>query len=355
MPRLLGIGTAVPPYQVTQEQAREGARLFFEELVGFDIGSLLTVFENADIRKRHFCVPPEWFLTEHTFAEKNRTYFENARSLTEQAIRTVCGETGVDPGRFAHIFFVSTTGISTPSIDAHVFNRLDFRPTIRRTPIWGLGCAGGVAGLSRAYDWLKGYPSEMALVVAIELCGLTFMHNDLSKSNFVATSLFGDGCAAAILAGDEVPLRTDRMLALEAAGAYTWKNSLDVMGWDIQDKGLKVVFSQNIPNIVARSARPAIEEFLEANGFCLKDIQYLLAHPGGTKVMQAYCEALGLEEHQIESMKETMRQYGNMSSATVYFVLQHFLNSTNYREGVRILSTSLGPGFSTEMIVARCC
>ncbi|RMD95912.1 MAG: type III polyketide synthase [Calditrichaeota bacterium] len=353
MPRIVSIQCTVPEYRVDQQTALSFASRIFSD-ANLNLTRLLPIFQHTRIETRYFCVPPEWFDAVHPFSEKNRIYRQNAIKLSEAAIRQIFESTGVQPQQVGHIFFVSTTGLATPSIDAHLFNLLKLRPSIRRTPIWGLGCAGGIAGINRAMDWLKAYPEEMALVIAVELCGLTFIRNDLSKSNFVATSLFADGCGAALLAGDRCGIRAERSLEIQCNTSTTWEDSLSVMGWNIGDDGFKVLFSKSIPQIVSQSALPSILGFLQENGLTLETIDYFLSHPGGAKVIDAYQQSLGLREEQIRSMKEVLRNYGNMSSATVYFVLQDFLNSPDYRPGARILSTALGPGFSSEMFLAQC-
>ena len=353
MPQIVAIDTAVPEYRVTQDTAKAFAKKLFNA-AHLDIDRLLPVFDHTQIETRYFCMPPEWFETPHRFSEKNKTYCQHAIRLCHEAIERVLQKAGVAAEDIGHIFFISTTGLSTPSIDAYLFNLLKFRADIRRTPIWGLGCAGGVAGLIRAYDWLKAYPDELALVVSVELCGLTFIQNDLSKSNFVATSLFADGCGVALLAGDAVGHAAQKAFSIRDATSVTWPDSLNVMGWDISDAGLKVIFSRSIPQIVHQSSRPSIEAFLERNGLTLEDVDFFLSHPGGAKVIEAYTQALALSDSQIEAMRGVLRRYGNMSSATVFFVLKEFLDSDTYRPGARILSTALGPGFSAEMILATC-
>ncbi len=353
MPRILGIGTAVPPHSVQQEEACEFARLLFSTS-DFGAERLLPVFKNTTIQKRHFCVPVEWFNEDHGFAEKNLTYLQSGVELAAGAIEDACSRCDISPSEIGHIFFVSSTGISTPSLDAYLFNRLRFQPAILRTPIWGLGCAGGVAGIIRATDWLKAYPAKIALVVALELCGLTFLHNDRSKSNFIATSLFSDGCGAVLMAGDRGNKLTDKMISIEASSSVTWTDTLDIMGWKLVEGGLKVLFSKSIPDVVQRSAGPAVRDFLAEVGLEMDDIKYFISHPGGARVIEAYREALELEEYQVQSMRKVLCEYGNMSSATILFVFQDFLNSGAHRQGDRIFSTALGPGFSSEMLVGRC-
>jgi alkylresorcinol/alkylpyrone synthase len=352
MSSIVGVTTAAPSHRVTQHEVRDFICSLF---AGSDlpVDRLVPVFENSGIGCRQFSAPLEWYSESHTFAERNRIYVETALDLSEQAVADVCSATGIAPSRVDHIFFVSSTGLSTPSLDAYLLNRVDFQESIRRTPIWGLGCAGGVGGLSRAHDWLKGHPEGCALVVAVELCTLTFLKDDLSKRNFVATALFGDGCGAAILVGDAFEGASKRSLHIDATHAVTWRDSLDVMGWNLQEEGLKVVFSKSIPDIVRRRARSSIEAFLDGFSLSINDMDAFLAHPGGMKVIAAYQEALGLSENALMHTRAVLQSNGNMSSATVFFVLKRYLEASSYRPGERVLSCALGPGFSSEMFLAR--
>lgn len=354
MGRIISIASAVPKFKVGQKEAKKIVQNLFagSEL---DIQRLLPIFDNTQIEERYISVPPGWFVKQHSFAEKNDLYKKTAIDLAEKTINSILEQVDIQPEKIGHIFFVSSTGISTPSIDAYLFNLFKFRKNIKRTPIWGLGCAGGVAGIIRAYDWLKAYPEEAALVISVELCSLTYIKNDLSKSNFVATSLFGDGCGGALLVGAKNSCRLDRMLEIKDSEVITWEDSLDVMGWELNNNGLKVLFSQNIPAIVNKTAKPSISAFLEKNKLELESIDHFLSHPGGAKVIQAYQQALDFDEKKLFSMREVLKNYGNMSSATVFFVLQHYLNSSNYNRSDTILSAALGPGFSSEMFLAGVC
>jgi alkylresorcinol/alkylpyrone synthase len=355
MPSIIGVGTSVPRHKVPQEKVRNFARQLFDRS-DLNVERLVSIFEHTTVRERYFAADIDWFKEEHGFAEKNRIYQEIGIELAQHAVLDACRAIDLPPGEIDHVFFISSTGIATPSLDAHLFNRLKFKESILRTPIWGLGCGGGVAGIARAADWLKAHPDKTALIIVLELCSLTFIKNDLSKSNFVATALFGDGCGAIIMAGDdhESLQRTPRRLSIEAAGSVTWPDSLDVMGWEVADEGLKVVFSKSIPQIVKQSARPAVHSLLKQKGLGTQDIRYFLSHPGGAKVIQAYQDALELNEEQVRSMKKVLAAFGNMSSATVVFVFEHFFRFSECRTGDWVLSTALGPGFFSEMVLFRC-
>ena len=349
MSRISSVATAVPGHRIGQQVAQQFCRALFHETYP-DIDRLLPVFSNALVENRYFSVPEEWFETDHSFAEKNRHYIETALELGEAAISSCLRNADLAPQDIDHLFFVSTTGLATPSIDARLINILKLRPNVRRTPIWGLGCAGGVAGLSRAYEYTVAFPRERALVLALELCGLTFQRNDLSKSNLVATSLFGDGAAAVLVSGAETGDAGPRILASRST---LWYESLDVMGWDINDRGLKVLFSRDIPSIVRSLALPALLEFLAAQGLALHDLGHIIAHPGGAKVIEAYEQALGLTDGKMDRARAILRKYGNMSSPTVLFVLEDYVRAQAIRPDEYGLITALGPGFSAEMMLIQ--
>ncbi len=354
-PRLVSLATAVPPNVVRQKDARNLAAHLFADAIGPD-HRLIEVFEHAEIEKRHVCVPLEWFAADHGFAEKNDLYLEHAVGLASEVARGALARARLSPRDVDHLVFVSSTGLATPSVDARLANALGFRDDFRRTPIWGLGCAGGAAGLSRARDFALADPSARVLLVALELCSLTFQRNDLSKRNLVAASLFGDGAAAALVAGSQVSgIEGDgcRPLELLASQSTLWKDTLDVMGWTVDGTGLHVVFSRDIPTIVHERVRPSLVAFLEACGLRLEDLHHLVAHPGGVKVLRAYAEALGLPPAAFRHAREVLRDYGNMSSPSCLFVLERFRAANEIGPGESAVVAALGPGFSAEYVLLR--
>jgi len=237
----------------------------------------------------------EWFGERHTFAERNALYVETAVKLGCEAATRALERAQLTPRDVDHVVFVSSTGLSTPSIDALIANRIDFRSNVRRTPIWGLGCAGGAAGLSRARDFALADPNSRVLLVALELCTLTFLNGDISKRNLVAASLFGDGAAAVVVAGANVKSSGNhRPLALRASQSTLWPDTVDVMGWELEQAGLRVVFSRSIPHIVMEHVPANLETFLSSQGLALGDVRHVIAHPGGIKVLRAYKDALEL-------------------------------------------------------------
>jgi alkylresorcinol/alkylpyrone synthase len=345
VPRLLAVATAVPPYALDQDDVIERVKLLFGRAP--DLDRLLPVFVNTGIHRRYSCVPLEWYDRAHGWPERNSIYLSSALDLLEEATNRVLCLTGRNKADVDSIVVVSTTGIATPSLDALLIERMGLRRTVERLPIFGLGCAGGVLGLARAVSQAAVAPGKTVLFLVVELCALSFRRDDWSKSNIVATALFGDGAAAALLSTDgEGP-------ALVAAGEHTWPGSLDVMGWEVADDGLRAIFSRDIPKLVTTQLRDAASEFLSRHGLAIGDIDRFVCHPGGTKVIAALEHAFGLGQGALVEARAVLRDYGNMSAATVMFVLERMLakaRATGAR-WERALMNALGPGFTAGFLV----
>jgi alkylresorcinol/alkylpyrone synthase len=215
-------------------------------------------------------------------------------------------------------------------------------------PVWGLGCAGGVSGMAKANTLAKANPDAVVLLVAVELCSLTLIKNDYSKSNFIGSSLFSDGIVACIIKGDNHQSKAKK-LSYKAASSKLYYDSLEVMGWQFQEKGFKVVFSKDIPTFIHENILADITEFLAKHQLQLSDIKNFIFHPGGKKVLDAYTDALGVEGDFLKNTRETMNANGNMSSATVLYVLDKFI-SEGFDDGYGLM-LAMGPGFSSEMIL----
>jgi alkylresorcinol/alkylpyrone synthase len=345
-PRVLSVATVVPKYRVVQSTARDFARAMFSGVYK-DVERLLPVFDNVEIDGRNFCVPPEWFYEDHTFPEKNALYVEHALDLSEKAAHRALDKAGADPSEVGAIFFVSSTGLSTPSIDSQLLPRLGLSEHTRRVPIWGLGCAAGVGGLARALDHARVYPEEKVLLVGVELCGLTFQWGDRSKAGLVSTALFADGAAAAVLGNDP---------GAELLGSHstTWPGTEEIMGWEIIEAGFKVQLSRSIPQLVRERMPQNIETACSSVGLARGDVEHLVTHPGGAKVLDAFEEVYGLGPGGLVLSREVLRDYGNMSSVTVLFILERFLESGAYAPGEHGVISALGPGFSAEHVFFRC-
>ena len=336
--RLLGIQSAVPPFVIAQSDAAQYARQLFAEVR--DISRLITIFQNTGIEKRYSCVPIEWYLGDHGWKDRTELYVSNAVDLLESVTQKLLAQTGLSKDDIDAVVLVSTTGVATPSLDALLIERMNLRRDVQRLPIFGLGCAGGVIGLSRAAQIARAEPGSKVLFLAVELCALTFRKNDTSKSNIVATALFGDGAAGAILSTDgEGP-------EVGAAGEYTWPNSLDVMGWDMAEDGLKARFAQSIPTLVANDFRKLLGEFLTRNDIALADITGFACHPGGAKVLDALEDSMDMQRGDLKESRGVLRDFGNMSAVTALFVAERM-----QLMGQQTLLTALGPGFTATFLM----
>jgi alkylresorcinol/alkylpyrone synthase len=345
VPHLLAVATAVPPFPLDQDDVVERVKLLFGRSP--DLDRLLPVFLNTGIQRRYSCVPIEWYDRAHGWPERNRIYLDSALDLLETATERVLCLGGRDKADIDKIVVVSTTGIATPSLDAMLIERMGLRRTVERLPVFGLGCAGGVLGLARAATQAAVEPGKTVLFLVVELCALSFRRDDWSKSNIVATALFGDGAAAALLSTDgEGP-------AIVAAGEHTWPGSLDVMGWEVAEEGLKAIFSRDIPNLVTTHLSDVASEFLARHGLAIGDIDRFVCHPGGAKVIAAMEYAFGLPQGALTEARSVLHDYGNMSATTVMFVLERILAKaqTTGKAWKRALMSALGPGFTAGFLL----
>jgi alkylresorcinol/alkylpyrone synthase len=335
--RVLAVATAVPPYELGQTEVTRRIELALGPH-SREIVRLLPMFGNTGIDRRYSCVPIEWYEDLHEWPERNRVYLDSALDLLESATQRVLERAGRRADEIDAIVAVSTTGIATPSLDALLMQRMPLQRTVRRLPIFGLGCAGGAIGLSRAATLASSEPGSLVLFLVVELCALCFRRDDFSKSNIVATALFGDGAAAALISSSGEGPR------IVGGGEYTWPDSLDVMGWDVTRDGFKAIFSRDIPELVTTKLHDVTVAFLADHGLKLDEIDSFICHPGGAKVLDALEIAFELEPGTLGAARDVLREYGNMSAATVMFVLERAIgDSVPWRRG---LVSALGPGFT---------
>jgi alkylresorcinol/alkylpyrone synthase len=360
MPAIISVSEVIPPFEIKQERVTEFARELFADTYK-DIERLLTAFQNGQIEKRHFVKDIDWFQEDHSFAEKNLAYIESAVDLGKKAVENCLNNGNFLKEKIPYeeidaIFFISSTGIATPSIEARIMNLLPFQQHTKRVPIWGLGCAGGAAGLSRAFEYCLAFPKAKVLVLSVELCSLTFQRNDFSKSNLIGTSLFADGIACALVCGDACNAAdycSKRIFpSIIATESTLMPDSLEVMGWELKNSGLFVMFSRDIPHIIETWLKPNVTEFLQKNKIELDQIDYFIAHPGGKKVLDAYESSLGFPKAMTAVSREVLKQFGNMSSATIFYVLKQYLEM-EIPKGSYGICTALGPGFSSELLLLR--
>ncbi|QHS56197.1 type III polyketide synthase [Mucilaginibacter sp. 14171R-50] len=347
MPHIAAISKIDLPDKVDQQQVKKQAREIF--LANFpQADRLIQAFDNTGIVTRNFAKPISYYAENTTFKQRNDDYIKLSLQYSVEAIETVIAKAGISKAQITDIIFISTTGLATPSIDALIIDRMQLDPHINRTPVWGLGCAGGVSGMAKANIAAKANPDAVVLLVAVELCSLTLIKNDYSKSNFIGSSLFSDGIAACLIKGDNHEYVAPKV-EIKAASSKLYYNSLDVMGWDFGEEGFKVVFSKDIPTFIHRNIRHDIDDFLAKQGLQLSDIKNFIFHPGGKKVLDAYADALGIESDFLKNTREVMNNNGNMSSVTVLYVLERFMTD-GFTDGYGLM-LAMGPGFSSEMVL----
>lgn len=304
--------------------------------------------DNAGVEGRHLALPLERYPHLIDFSERNREYIRCAVELGERALGAALREAELPAGELGHLFFVSVTGMATPSIDARLMNRMKLNPGLKRTPIFGLGCVAGAAGLARAADWARAYPESSVALLSVELCSLTWQRDDLSVPNLIACSLFGDGAAALVLAGDGGARRGPRVVG---SRSRFYADTEHVMGWDIGTQGLKVVLSAGVPELVRQHVRADVDAFLAEHGMVRGDVQHWLLHTGGPRVLEAFQAALELSPQDLEFSWQQLRKNGNLSSASVLLVLGDLWRTRRPGAGERGLLMAMGPGFCSEMVL----
>jgi alkylresorcinol/alkylpyrone synthase len=336
--KLLSLAIAVPPFALkTDDVVAEARALFNGRHQDFD--RMAPVFVNSGIRCRYSVRPYDWFRREQGWPERTEAFIEGATALFRKVSEKALAKAEVEACEIDTVITVSSTGIATPSIEARVMHEMGFRTDTSRIPVFGLGCAGGVTGLSLAARLAQARPGSKVLLCVIELCTLAFRPDELTKSNIVATAIFGDGAAACVLstAGDS------EWGAVEFAGEHTWPDTLDVMGWRMDRQGFGAIFARSIPDLVTSDLRPAVDRFLERNKLEVGQIDHFVFHPGGAKVVTALEQAFSFEQGSLVAEREVLADYGNMSAPTVLFVLDR----APPLSGRRFLS-SLGPGFTAS-------
>jgi alkylresorcinol/alkylpyrone synthase len=350
---ILSLATAHPAFLLTQTEAAERAKELFPHLK-----RLWPLYDNTGIEVRYNCEPLDWYLKPHSWEERTASFHKHALDLLEQVILKATEAAGIGLGAIDMIVTNTVTGLAIPSLDAMLFNRLKFAPTVERLPIFGLGCGGGVAGLARAARMAQAAEGSHVLFLTVDLCSLCLRVNDPSPAMFVSSALFGDGAAGVVLhntlgesrknsqeCSREGSRAAPRILAM---GEWCFRETEHIMGWDIKDDGFGIVLSSELPALMSTALAPALQDFLDRNGFLLSDFNGFLFHPGGRKLLETIEQTLGLSHEQLDHSWDVLRRFGNMSSATVLFVLDRALKAG--ARGRHLLA-AFGPGFSAYFVV----
>jgi alkylresorcinol/alkylpyrone synthase len=338
---LLSIGHAVPPHRLLQCDAATMARRIFAPRYGA-FERLAPVFETTGIRTRYTVKPIDWYLSELGWAERNAAYLQGAQDLFVVAASRALAAAGCEAGDVDTIVTVSSTGIATPSLEAMVAGRMGFRAGVERVPVFGLGCAGGVSGLAIAARLARARPGSTVLLVTIEICTTAFRIDQLTSANMVATALFGDGAAACLVRSGQ-----SGMAHIEGAGEHLWPDSLAIMGWNVDPRGLGVVFDRAIPPFAQEHVGPAVDSILARIGVARDSVDRFACHPGGAKVITALEATLNLDHGTLDHERAVLEKYGNMSAPTVLFVLERLIKAGLPR---RTVMAALGPGFTCSCL-----
>lgn len=304
--------------------------------------------KTSGVLNRNFALPLSSYQELGGFEKRNKVYIQEMLSTLERAVVGLQEKVGFAWKDIGVVVSNTITGVAVPSLDARLMNRLPIPRGVQRTPIFGLGCMGGVSSLNRANALLEAEPDKLALVLAAEACTLTFQLDDATMANLVATCLFGDGAAAVLLAGNKHPLAKDAPIKMLGGASSFYPETERVMGWDMVDSGFKIVLSGNVPDIVRQFVKGDVNNFLTKHHLSLKDIHSIVSHPGGPKVLTALSEELGKEEKFFSHSWESLRDQGNLSSVSVLNVLERHLDQKTLAPG-HILALAMGPAFNSEL------
>lgn len=359
-PRIAAVGSAFPRNYYDQETLLAALRSHWAERY-FNLDRIEQLHRNVLVGGRHLALPIEQYPALKTFGDTNNAWIRVAEEIGGEAVLAALAAAELGVADVDALFFVTVTGVATPSIDARLINRLGLRADLKRTPIFGLGCVAGAAGIARAADYVRGFPDHVAVLLSVELCSLTLQRGDLSIPNLIASGLFGDGAAAAVVLGAEraADLRS-RAPAGGAAGpeilatkSVFYPHSERVMGWDISESGFQIVLSAEVPQVVEGHLREDVDTFLAERWLTRADIESWVCHPGGPKILEAMEQALETGPNALELTWKSLREVGNLSSTSVLLVLEATLAERRPQPGSLGVLLAMGPGFCSELVLLR--
>jgi alkylresorcinol/alkylpyrone synthase len=348
--QILSATSAFPKHYYPQ-QAMEAA---LEQYWGAELPNpqvLRRLHAQVGVDGRHLALPIEDYPKLGGWGEANDHWIRTAQELGECAIRRAAVQSGLDARDLGAFFFTSVTGISSPSIEARLVNRMDLSPNIKRVPIFGLGCVAGAAGIARAADYVRAYPDQAAVLLSVELCSLTLQRRDLSMANLISAGLFGDGAAAVIVGGAECGARVGSGPKILATRSVFYPDTEEMMGWNISERGFEIVLSREVPNLIRQRLAQDVDQFLEDHGRGRDEVGSWVLHTGGPKVLQAIEDALDFKNGELTASWECLRRVGNLSSASVLVVLEDVMKNRRPTPGTLGLLAAMGPGFCSELVL----
>ena len=347
--RILSAATAFPSHKYSQRTLLEA--LAFEWGPKLENRKMLErLWANVGVEERYLSLPLTSYYGLDTFGKNNDAWMKAAEDLGSTAICGALARAHKKIEDIRALFFVSITGISSPSIDARLVNRMGLPLNLRRTPIFGLGCVGGAAGISRAADYVRAYPGQIAVLLSVELCSFTLQRNDLSIANQISAGLFGDGAAAVVIGGSEVDGTGPEII--DTCSSF-YPETEEVMGWAISEKGFRIVLSPEVPDVILKYLGRDVDAFLGTHNLTRADIGSWVVHTGGPKILQATQAALGIDASDIAMSWEALRTMGNLSSASVLAVLEMTMTRARPAQGTWSILAAMGPGFCSELVLLR--
>jgi alkylresorcinol/alkylpyrone synthase len=347
LPTVLSVAPALPAHYRDQEALIDAAKRHWIRDPALS-RRLESLYRSTGVTGRHLALPIDEMAALRSFEDANGAYIRCAVELGERAVSDALARAGLAACDVDHVFFASVTGIATPSIDARIANRIGLRRDVKRTPIFGLGCVAGAAGIARASDYLRAFPDEVAVLLTVELCSLTLQRDDPSVRNLIASGLFGDGAAAVVLGGATGAGVGPQVLATRSV---LFPDSEEMMGWDVTERGFRVVLSAEVPSLVRDHVRGEVDDFLAAHDLELAEIESFVCHPGGPKVLHALADALDVTADALAITWESLARVGNLSSASVLLVLEETMRRRRPRAGSLGLLIGMGPGFCAELVL----
>jgi alkylresorcinol/alkylpyrone synthase len=347
--RIIGAGTAFPEHTYEQQAITATLKEAWQSQMD-NPATLDRLHSRCGVDRRHLVLPLEAYDRVTSWGEANDLWIDSAQRLGRDAICRAITPLGIAPHDIDALYFVSVTGVASPSIDARLVNRMGLSPNIKRVPIFGLGCVAGAAGLARAADYVRAYPDQIAVVLSVELCSLTWQRGDVSVANMISTGLFGDGAAAAVVAGRDTKFRGPEVVATKS---IFYPGSEDAMGWSISEAGFHIVLSPDVPKIIRKNLGGDVDCFLEESGLQRSDIASWIIHTGGPKVLEAVEDSLELPPDALDLSWNCLRSVGNLSSASVLVVLQEVLAHRRGAPGTYSILAAMGPGFCSELLLLR--
>jgi alkylresorcinol/alkylpyrone synthase len=344
--QIVSVTSAFPKLYYSQDMLFAALQQYWgDRLVKPEV--LQRLHKNVGVEGRFLSLPIDEYPKLRNWGEANDHWIRTAQELGQCAISRAITAVGLQAGDLGAFFFTSVTGISSPSIDARLINRMGLSPNIKRVPMFGLGCVAGAAGIARAADYVRAYPDQIAVLLAVELCSLTLQREDLSVANLISSGLFGDGAAAVLIAGDQCGLPGPKILATRSV---FYPETEEMMGWNVSQDGFSIVLSPEVPALIQRNLGQDVDSFLAELGRERRDVGSWVLHTGGPKVLQATASALGLENGQLSASWDCLRRTGNLSSASVLVVLEEVMNHRRPAPGTLGILAAMGPGFCSELV-----